>query len=358
MSEVEGLKLFLYTVKEYKRFDNFFSMNKKHSIYDGYTEEEYIGIQTKLMLLRKYASKGVKNNVYLGNILELSSYKFPQKKDEFEKLKSKLISIEKNEMKTYLGNGKDLNLYSVIEDVMYGLYLHADCKKIDDLTKIDQSLLFVAVRKYVEDFELAVLDTYDLLNELVEDKYVKSFEKAPIIYLGDNKTVKKEISGSPYWSNMHGKDATSTELISISEKNTDEDNYIFNLCIKFIFEAQSDTYSVKTLESFVFPPTRGDWGDFSSLHKILMNEKDIGWSSKIRYNEKHDMAYFTVYRHVKEPFIVNTPHILSNDVCAITLVNTKKYGWRIYCIGEKKESFEISFSEMVKKFLNKQKRKN
>lgn len=58
------LELFVTTVEEYKRFSSFLKFNENVSLVDGYSEEDYIGIQVRLMLLRKYYG-GKKENVSL-----------------------------------------------------------------------------------------------------------------------------------------------------------------------------------------------------------------------------------------------------------------------------------------------------
>lgn len=71
------IKLFLYTVEEYKRFVEYFSLKKEHSLTDSYTNDEYIAIQTKLIILRKFGSK--KDVVYIQSILKLAKDEFPEK---------------------------------------------------------------------------------------------------------------------------------------------------------------------------------------------------------------------------------------------------------------------------------------
>ena len=51
--EYNNLKLFVYTVNEYKRFA---SQLNRCEITDSYNDQTYIEINTKLMLLRKYGT--------------------------------------------------------------------------------------------------------------------------------------------------------------------------------------------------------------------------------------------------------------------------------------------------------------
>ena len=51
---VNNFQLFLYTVDEYKRFADHLHVNNTDGLTGNYSEEDYIGIQVRLMLLRKY----------------------------------------------------------------------------------------------------------------------------------------------------------------------------------------------------------------------------------------------------------------------------------------------------------------
>ena len=65
-----------------------------------------------------------------------------------------------------------------------------------------------------------------------------------------------------------------------------------------------------------------DWGDFSAAHTELLKHDKIGFSSKVRYNDKHDMAYVLLFKNIDGKFIIDQPH-LSTDISAITLVKEK-----------------------------------
>ena len=46
----KDFQLFLHTVDEYERFANHLPVKSTDSLTDGYSEADYIGIQTKLMI--------------------------------------------------------------------------------------------------------------------------------------------------------------------------------------------------------------------------------------------------------------------------------------------------------------------
>ena len=119
----------------------------------------------------------------------------------------------------------------------------------------------------------------------------------------------------------------------------------------FLQEAYKEDYSVETLEKLVFPWVRSDWGDFSDLHNFVIEKKNIGLSSRVQYNDRHDIAYLKIFQNV---FVVEQPHQIP-DIWILNFVKkNEKYGWRIYGIGDKiadyKESGRIlDWFEHIKK---------
>ncbi|MBP3463071.1 MAG: hypothetical protein J6K45_01115 [Clostridia bacterium] len=83
------------------------------------------------MLLRKYGNRTDK--VYIGKIIEKSMLKYADRKNDFEKILKEYDEIEKSQLELILSDGTKLNLYNTIEDVMYGLYLHADEERINSM---------------------------------------------------------------------------------------------------------------------------------------------------------------------------------------------------------------------------------
>ncbi len=354
----QSLKNFIFTVSEYKRFADYFKTDSGHHLLDDYSSEDYIAIQTKLLLLRKYGSKGQKNTVFLRNVLECAKEEFKEKSREFELLIDKFERVQKNEIETILSDGKSSNLYETIENVMYGLYLHADTKRIEDLLKIDRNLLFVATRKYVEELEEVVLESYDLLFDLVDYKYEQQeYKKAPILAINDKQqdvSAGHNIKGSPFWSNLYGKDASQEDFNTIIGTNSLEDNLILIKGIVFLEEGIKDDYNKGFLAKMVFPYTTKDWGDFSSLNSFLKELGPLGCSSRVRYNDRHDMAYMNIYQNVDGAFVIDTPQIFYGNAKVLTFVKDKKGDWKVYCFGDKLDDYKetVSLKEWIKRLLH------
>ena len=108
-----NLELFVSTVKEYVRFSNQLPLKRIKTSIDLHIhdEAEYVAIQTRLILLRKYFSENKKNNVYIGNIVEEAKRILPDNKNYLDELMNKFLQIKKQSFEHTLSNGIKLNIY-------------------------------------------------------------------------------------------------------------------------------------------------------------------------------------------------------------------------------------------------------
>lgn len=203
------LYLFLYTMKEYQRFSGELC---SHELTADYDAESYVQINTKLILLRKYGSKG--EPVFIEEILDEMKKTYPHKSEEASKILNEYHEIINMQIEQILADGTKLNLYQTIEDVMYGLYLHADANRIQRLVQTDEQLRFACIRKYVEDFEKVLFKIIKCLRECGMDVEEIHKEHASIIAFG-NQSESQNVVNSPFWSNMYGHDADDEELKQI-----------------------------------------------------------------------------------------------------------------------------------------------
>lgn len=356
ISNKQIVKAFLFTVEEYKRFADFFAVSDKHSLLDGYNEEEYVAVQTKLMVLRKYSYN--RDAVYVPKVIEAGQILFPQMCEALEKINKKYIELEKNQLHAVLSDGTKLTLYQMQECIIYGMYLHADEDKIEKILNADATLCFSMTRKFVEEIQIIIFEIYDLLAQVMEEKYVKGeAKKASVIYTGEIEGAVQEITGSSYWSNLYGRDATNEEVIKIFNDGTDEDRLILIMSIIFLNELKKENYSVEVLENLVFPPTRSQWGDFLQI-SIWCKEQlsKMGYSSKVRYNDKHDIAYVHLFPNVEDAFILDQPHVIKELIVVNFVYESDRYGWRIFSIGERLEKYKenISIGELIRQKLRRE----
>ena len=329
------LYLFLYTMKEYQRFSGELC---SHELTADYDAESYVQINTKLILLRKYGSKG--EPVFIEEILDEMKKTYPHKSEESSKILNEYHEIINMQIEQILADGTKLNLYQTIEDVMYGLYLHADANRIQRLVQTDEQLRFTCIRKYVEDFEKVLFKIIKCLRECGMDVEEIHKEHASIIAFG-NQSESQNVVNSPFWSNMYGHDADDEELKQIYGQLVPEDIEILIRCNIFLEELKKDVISVDLLDKLIFPSTKKDWKDYSEAREFFLGIKNPGISSKVRYNEQHTMAYVRIHPNVEDAFVINSPHII-NDIYEISLV--KDHGmveWKIYSLGGHLDSYII-----------------
>lgn len=330
---INAYQLFLYTVDEYKRFQNNLPVKNSSSLTDEYSETDYICVQVRLMLLRKYFSGG-KNpeNVNINNIVSKGQQEFPLVAKNFEEIGDKFKNIEKQQIEQLLSDGTKLNLYMTIEDTVYGLYLHADENRIQRLCHTNESIRFSCIRKFVLEIEKVVFELYDLLKECGVSPEIECDKlKSPMLYLGDPDNNTQAVTGSPYWGNVYGRDATEEDLTAIGEQLGIEEMYILSLCMTFAEELKTIPLRTKKLKKFIHPAARTDWGDFKEAQSFYLRIPNPGFSTKVRYNDAKDTAYVRFFPKVDDAFFLDTPHVFS-DVYEFSL--GKWFGkWMIYSFG-------------------------
>lgn len=229
----------MYTMKEYQRFSREFC---NHELTDSYDNESYVQVNTKLILLRKYGSRG--QPVFIEEIVKEIKELYPDKNEEADNILTEYYDIIAMQIEQILADGTKLNLYETIEDAMYGLYLHADANRIQRLLQTDEQLRFVCIRKYVEDFEKVLFRIMKCLEECGVTLEDSEKERASIIAVG-KPWEGQNVKNSPYWSNIYGHDAEADELDQMYAQLGDEDINIILRCMIFLEELKKEKPSEK-----------------------------------------------------------------------------------------------------------------
>lgn len=333
----DNIYLFMYTMREYKRFS---FTSAEHALTDDYDEVAYAEINIKLMLLRKYGNN--RENVFVEKVIISALEVFPEKDEVLTDILKKYNEVINLQIEQILPDGTKLSLYRTIEDVMYGLFLHADKDKIHRLRETDEKLRFTCVRKYVEDLEKVLFMLYACLsdyNELFFEEIKK--DRATVVYLGDKDENNQQMINVPYWTNLYGHDADEKELAKIkSEWNADEIEIQLK-CTIFLEELKKEKISYEIMDKLIFSTTKKDWGNFLEAREFYLTIPDPGISSKVRFNDEHTMAYVRIHPNVTGAFVIQTPHIIT-DVYEIALVKRNGFeDWRIYSLGGHLDSYII-----------------
>ena len=349
-TEIGILQSFVYTVDEYNRL--FSGRCKSHNLLDSIeSEDEYKEIRFKLLLLRKYVSKD--DVVYIKKLLKTVLKLFPGYELEASVILNQFEDFENDSMKALLENGDILDLRKTIELELYGVHLHADYDKILKLNTIDSSLRFIAIRKYVETCEILLYKTYDLLVEIGIGTIEYQPKKAAAILVNNENKSKREIVKSPYWSNLYGHDLNNEESeVDFCNLSSEEQNILVTAWL-FVEELERDELQIDILKKLTHPVTYRDWGDYNKAHTFIADLNNIGFSSYIRFNDRHDMAYVYLLENIIEGLVIQEYQVIDNAI-VINLVRNEKGDWLIYSIGPKLDDYLTSVSPLdsIKKTIN------
>lgn len=304
---MDNIELFMITVKEYKRI----TQNKQFILYKfDESEITYAQVQIRLILLRKYISKP--ENVYIGSILKTLSEK-QLKTDELNNLIKKFEKINSSQIKHKISDGTELTLYESIEDVMYGLHLHADQARIRRLQLTHERFPIILTYEFVKEVEMLLLAIHDFIknNGLYLDKRVE-ITKSPIISYEQIDVNIKGIKKSPYWSNIKGNDIPENQLIDNLKSIPKEDRNIYLRASLFLCLLTLKPLNKQLLRKLVYFSTYNDWGNFEEASLFINGIPNIGLSNVVRYTKNMKEAYVLLLPNVVNGFSVNSKHLLTN----------------------------------------------
>ncbi len=322
------LELFMTTMKEYIRF-------AKQLPYDSintstYKEQDYVAIQTRLMLIRKFITKG--DNVYFEDIINESISRFPSDKNEFTDMLKKFTDIFSKSFEQILSDGTKLDLPQSIKDIIYGLYLHADEKRIINLSKTSGFLRFFVCLQFISDLEPVLISLYEKLEELgVVCISEMKHTVGPVVYLGDTNNSDHNIKKSPYWQNLRGKDGTTNDILEAMSNYSEDELKIYLKGYMFLTLLSKGTVDPKEYKQILFKHNFSDWGDFSKAIKYYKNINKPSISSYIEFFEDGKCAKMKVLENFDNIAIINEPHMLGRGH-VITFIKENN-DWFVFAFG-------------------------
>lgn len=343
---IQRLQAFMFTVDEYLNITSTKEIKTVSDYLEPITPEQYLEVKIKLILLRKYAAYESGKTVYLKNRLQEIKTIFPQYEKDAEELIKEIDDIETNSMTSCLSDGSSLTLRETIELELYGVHLHSDFEKIEKLLITDSQIRFIATRKYVETYESILMRTYELVKKCGIQKLTANIEspKAEVLRVTKTDGVGQNIS-NPYWSNLFGKDVSDQEVWALLDSQREEDNVILFTATVFLSCLEEDG-PCELLQSFIHPAAIKDWGDFSDVKEFIGSLYELGFSTKIRYNERHDMAYVYLLENITEGILLQDYQIIEG-ITTITFVKEKNsQRWLIYSIGDKMDDYKVTIEPL------------
>jgi len=329
------MELFVTTMKEYKRFANYLPLNSNNQslINTTFDEAVYIAINVRLILMRKYVNKN--DAMFYERIIDEVKNEFVDDLDILDDMKTRFSIINNQSFEQVLSDGTKLNLYESIEDIMYGLYLHADQDKIIRLSYTDKLLRFFCTHKFVKEIEVVLIELYDFLSiRNVQEIGEVIHSKASVVNLDANGAATQSIQKSPYWENLYGSEMNDGDIKATFVNFSEEEIEVYFIAHLFLEELGKDDCSIENLRNMVHASTIESWGDFSEAVSFFKSIQNVGMSNRIRFNDERYTAYVRIIPHVVSPFVTNTPQVISG-VYDITLYKAPGSNeWKIFRFGD------------------------
>lgn len=324
-----NLKLFVYTVNEYLRFREELFYDEPKGIIGENDGQEYIYINIRLMLLRKYFNK--KEKVSIVNIAKEAMKSFPTNKEVFQNIIDEYNEIQNNQAIHILSDQTELNIYETIEDSIYGLYLHADERRIKNILLTQETLRFHLIKEYVLSIEkLTIRLQYELRKFGVDEDIVEEIELEPVIRYGELPENKVENHGNKRWKNLSG------EVLLEESFLVEEHRKIIKPCWDFINECNSGEYRPKNLKKYTYSNKEIDENILLKTYYEINKFHDIGMTNRIQFNENKTEALASFLPYVQNSFQVKSDYIISTGVSF--LLRKTFIGWKIkeiYINGKK-----------------------
>ena len=175
--------------------------------------------------------------------------------------------------------------------------------------------------------------------------------KVGVLRVTETDGVGQNIS-NPYWSNLFGKDASDAEVWTLLDNQGEEDNTIL-ITVAFFLSILEEDYPNGVLQSFVHPATVNDWGDFQMAREFVRSFSEMGLSTKVRFNDRHDIAYVYLLENVTDSILIQE-HQIVQGITVVNLVKEKSsQRWLVYSIGDKMDDYLIKIEPIkaIKKGL-------
>ena len=344
MDNASLLSLFMFTVQEYDAITACVPLPTKiecSSISDPLglrdskiedIEMVWTAICVRMMLQRKYFSNS--ERVQLKKLFDIAETDSRFNTKAVGELRKRLKQPLGRDIELMLQDGNDAQgHFSNIEDIVYGSLLHADYYRAMRLQAIPNHARLHALAPFVISREQIIFRFRDLCISAEVPTLAKiDGDKAAVLNLDTSRGEAKEVSGSPYWSNIAGHDADVDELVCIAEKLSDDDAAAFLIAKVFVELLVEDPPDVEKLNDVVWQDSWLYRDGFKHAAGLIRSIPDIGASSHIAHEGGPNNAQVKLFPNVSNAWITNTPQLLTN---VYQLHLEKRCGeWRVIAITE------------------------
>ena len=150
--------LYLYTIDAYKRLVNMLPLDEKLFRFDSHCfsiigelelgDEAFAAVSVRLMLQRKYFVRG--KDLFIRGLLKSAEQDFASSKDVIESLLDSLDALNGKSIEFAFGDGRVVEgAYANVEDAMYGVLMHADITRAENLVSVPEHMRLIALAPYI-----------------------------------------------------------------------------------------------------------------------------------------------------------------------------------------------------------------
>ena len=308
-------ELYLYTIDAYKRLANTLQLDERLARFDSHCfskiaelelgDEAFAAVSVRLMLQRKYFVRG--KDLFLRGLLKSAEQDFATSKDAIESLLESLDVLNSQSIEFAFGDGRVVEgAYANIEDAMYGVLMHADITRAENLVSVPEQMRLVALAPYIAGREQVLLQFSEfLLNAGI--KPLSRNEEASATVSFESKGACRQVENSPFWRNLRGRDLGDEDIEKIVQQAPRDDLEIIATVLLFKEALGRRPLDLSELNSLVARETILRWGDYLQAAELLKG--DYGMSALVRYQEDGS-ALVKLLPNVREPLLIEGPQLI------------------------------------------------
>lgn len=335
---IKLLSLFLLSMQDYERITKALRVSEGLLRFDNTTESlsdalaalesDSAAIDVRLMLQRKYFQDS--EHLQLKKLIKLASRNGVINECDAERFSNSMRSIHDKPIEISLFDGTLVTTqFKNAEDAAYGTLLHCQLDKAQRLLGRPPEMTLLSLAPYIIEREQLLYEFRDVLVDAgVEVLRAKSKQRAAVLRQSNSTQSDLGITGSPFWSNVIGRDADVTDMIKIIESNSLDDNNVLRIASRFLELLRSDPLDTKSLRKLVWKRNWLAWGDFSNASNFIRGLPNFGINSHVSHEGGDNYAQVRLLPNVVEPWLTETPQLLSDGGCLICFTK-RRNTWKV-----------------------------
>lgn len=328
-------ELYLYTIDAYKRLVNMLPLDERLARFDSHCfskigelelgDEAFAAVSVRLMLQRKYFVRG--KDLFLRGLLKSAEQDFASSGGVIESLLDNLNVLNSQSVEFAFGDGRVVEgAHANVEDAMYGVLMHADIARAENLVSVPEHMRLVALAPYIAGREQILLQFSEFLhNAGIEPLSRKEEVSATVSF--ESKDACRQIENSPFWRNLRGRDLGDEDIEKNVQQASRDDLEIIATVLLFKEALGRKPLDLSELNSLVARETILRWGDYLQAAELLKG--DYGMSTLVRYQEDGS-ALVKLLPNVREPLLIEGPQLIEGGH---EIVLVKRNGiWKIWAM--------------------------